>query len=104
MLRNATKSEFIPVCIPEAMAILETSRLLADLGKSGIIAHQIIVNHVMVSEQGDFCQRKKAGQLKYINQIGETFSLFNKVEVPEFTEEIKGLESLKELRSFLFED
>jgi arsenite-transporting ATPase len=104
MLRNATKSEFIPVCIPEAMAILETSRLLADLGKSGIIAHQIIVNHVMVSEQGDFCQRKKAGQLKYLNQIGETFSLFNKVEVPEFTEEIKGLESLKELRSFLFED
>lgn len=104
MLRNTTKSEFIAVCIPEAMAILETGRLLADLGKSEIIAHQIIVNHVMVSEEGGFCQRKKAGQLKYIRQIGETFSLFNKVEVPVFAEEIKGLESLNELRKFLFGD
>ncbi|MDA3817416.1 MAG: ArsA family ATPase [Prolixibacteraceae bacterium] len=103
MLRNATKSEFIPVCIPEAMAILETSRLLADLGKSEIIAHQIIVNHVMVSEDGVFCQQKKIGQLKYIQQIDETFSLFNKVEVPTFAQEIKGLESLNEVRKFLFE-
>lgn len=104
ILRDKTKCEFIPVCIPEAMAIMETGRLLADLGISGIISRQIIVNNVMVSEGCDFCKRRKAGQLKYIQEIGETFNNLNKVEVPVFPEEIKGLEALNHLRICLFGD
>ncbi|MCX6220878.1 MAG: TRC40/GET3/ArsA family transport-energizing ATPase [Bacteroidia bacterium] len=102
ILRDNTKCEFIPVCIPEAMAISETGRLLADLGISGIIPRQIIVNNVMVSDGCDFCKSRKAGQLKYIQQISETFSILNKVEVPVFPEEIKGLGSLNQLRRSLF--
>ncbi len=59
ILRDNTKCEFIPVCILELMAISETGRLLADLGTSGIISRQIIVNNVMVSEGCDFCRRRK---------------------------------------------
>jgi arsenite/tail-anchored protein-transporting ATPase len=104
ILRDNTKCEFIPVCIPEAMAIMETGRLLADLGTSGIIARQIIVNNVMVSEGCDFCKRRKTGQLPYLQEISETFSNLNKVEVPVFAEEIKGLKALHKLKTFLFED
>jgi len=104
ILRDNTKCEFIPVCIPELMAISETGRLLADLGTSGIISRQIIVNNVMVSEGCDFCRRRKAGQLPYLQEISETFSNLNKVEVPMFAEEIKGLEALYQLKNFLFED
>jgi arsenite/tail-anchored protein-transporting ATPase len=104
ILRDNTKCEFIPVCIPEAMAIMETGRLLADLGTSGIIARQIIVNNVMVSEGCDFCRRRKASQLPYLQEISETFSNLNKVEVPMFAEEIKGLEALNQLRMCLFGD
>ncbi|MFA5819232.1 MAG: ArsA family ATPase [Bacteroidales bacterium] len=104
ILRDNTKCEFIPVCIPEAMAISETDRLLLDLSKSGIISRQIIVNNVMVSDGCDFCRRRKAGQLPYLQEISKTFNNLNKVEVPMFAEEIKGLEALYQLKNFLFED
>ncbi len=102
ILRNNTKCEFIPVCIPESMAIMETGRLLSELGRSEINAKQIIVNNVMVSDGCDFCKSRKAGQLPYLNTIGGTFSNLNKVELPMFSEEIKGLEKLHKLKSHLF--
>ena len=104
LLSDNTKCEFIPVCIPEAMAIKETGRLIEDLHTSGIISKQIIVNNIMVSEGCDFCKKRKAAQLPYLHEIGETFSILNKVEVPMFAEEIKGLEALNHLRKYLFED
>ena len=104
LLSDNTKCEFIPVCIPEAMAIKETGRLIEDLHTSGIISKQIIVNNIMVSEGCDFCKKRKAAQLPYLHEIGKTFSILNKVEVPMFAEEIKGLEALNQLRKCLFED
>ncbi len=104
LLQDKAKCNFIPVCIPEAMAISETTRLLADLEDFNIKARQIIINHVMVSEDCSFCMRRKAGQAKYLQQINEIFSELNTVEIPEFAEEIQGLESLKELKYFLFEN
>lgn len=104
LLKDKTRCEFIPVCIPEAMAIQETVRLLADLGKSGIISQQIIVNNVMTSEDCDFCRQRKAGQVPYLHQFNHSFPDFNKVEVPMFATEIKGLEKLRLLKKCLFED
>lgn len=104
LLKDKARCNFIPVCIPEAMAISETTRLLADLENFNIKARQIIVNHVMVSEDCGFCRSRKSGQAKYIEKINETFSELNKVEIPEFAEEIQGLESLQELKIFLFEE
>ncbi len=104
ILRDQTRCEFIPVCIPESMAISETSRLLADLGKSEIVARQIIINNVMTSDGCDFCERRKAGQLKYLQEINKNFSYLNRVEIPVFPEEIKGLDSLNQLRKQLFKD
>jgi arsenite-transporting ATPase len=104
LLQDKDKCDFIPVCIPEAMAISETTRLLDDLEFYNIKARQIIINHVMVSEDCSFCKRKKAGQIKYMDQISEIFNELNEIEVPEFAEEIHGLESLEELRKYLFGD
>jgi len=104
ILKNHDKCEFIPVCIPEAMAILETGRLLLDLGKSEIIVRQIIVNNVMVSDECDFCRRRKEGQLPYIHEIGEKFSQLNMVRIPLFAKEIKGTIALNQLKMCLFED
>ena len=104
LLANSEKCEFIPVCIPEAMAILETGRLLADLETSGIVAHQLIVNNVMTSEDCDFCRTRKEGQLPYLNQLNQAFADFNKVQLPLFAKEIKGLEALNKLKICLFGD
>jgi len=103
-LRDADKCEFIPVCIPEAMAIMETNRLLIELRESEIISKQIIVNNVMTSEGCDFCRSRKSGQQKYLRQIGELFPGFNTVEVPMFENEIKGINTLTFLKKHLFEN
>jgi arsenite-transporting ATPase len=102
ILRDQARCEFIPVCIPEAMAIMETSRLLTELNSSDIIAKQIILNNVMVSDGCEFCRRRKEGQLPYLQEIGTTYHNFNTVKVPVFAEEIKGLVTLQKLKSHLF--
>ena len=99
LLRDNTKCEFIPVCIPELMAISETRRLLAELGTFGINSKQIIVNNIMQSEDCNFCKQRKAAQQKYLLEIDNSFSILNKVDVPMFAEEIKGLQALNKLES-----
>ena len=101
LLMDNRKCEFIPVCIPEAMAILETNRLLADLRGSGIFSKQIIVNNVMTSAGCDFCKKRKAGQVPYLQMINEMFAKLNRVEVPMFATEIKGMDTLMELTTTL---
>ena len=103
LLKDRTKCEFIPVSIPEAMAINETDRLLTDLKVSGIIPRQIIVNNVMVSDGCDFCKKRRAGQLPYLEEISKSFSQLNRVEVPMFPEQIKGLETLTRLKEKLID-
>ena len=103
-LRDSTKCDFIPVCIPELMAISETGRLISDLSELGITTKQMIVNNVMESEGCEFCKKRKAAQLPYIQRIDELFCNMNQVKVPVFTEEIKGLQSLSLLKSCLFEN
>lgn len=103
LLRDGQQSEFIPVCIPELMAINETERLLADLRKYGIVTHQLIVNNVMLSEDGDFCKRKKMSQQEYLNKLNLNFPQHNLVFAPQFPEEVKGKDALKKLQEKLFE-
>ena len=102
ILTDPIKCEFIPVCIPETMAITETKRLIDDLERFNISIRQLIINHVMVSEECGFCRRRAASQAKYICEINEIFSDLTTIEIPEFPEEIQGLESLKNLRKYLF--
>jgi arsenite-transporting ATPase len=102
ILRDQNRCEFIPVCIPEAMVIAETGRLLGELGISGIIPRQMIVNHVLISEDCDFCIRRKAGQSPYLKEIGETYLHLNRTDVPLLAEEIKGLVPLNALKALLF--
>ena len=92
-----------PRLYPRSNGYMETVRLLADLRKSQINARQIIVNNVMVSDDCSFCKRRKAGQVKYIQQISEIFDNLNRAEVPVFAEEIKGKEALERLKRNLFE-
>ena len=104
ILKDRTKCEFIPVCIPEVMAIKETERLLENLGSSEIVPRQIILNNVMVSEGCDFCRERKAGQAPYIQQIATLFPDLDKAEIPVFAREIKGVKALDALTKILFSE
>lgn len=102
LFRNVTQCEFIPVCIPESMAVLETGRLISSLHNSNLSVRQMIVNNVMESEGCSFCKERKIGQQKYLEQISTTYPKLNRVIMPLFANEIKGLEKLNQMRMLLF--
>jgi arsenite-transporting ATPase len=102
LLHDANICEFIAVTIPEDMAVLETARLISNLGKYEIKVKQMIINNVVQSDGCEFCREKRKGQDRYINLIGERFSRLKTTIIPSFPNEIKGLKALADLKQQLF--
>jgi len=103
LFRDVTQCEFIPVCIPESMAVSETGRLISMLRDSNLSVRQIIVNNVMESEGCSFCKERKNAQQKYLEQISSTYPDLKRVIVPLFAYEIQGMERLDQMRMSLFD-
>ncbi|MEI6456072.1 MAG: ArsA family ATPase [bacterium] len=102
LLSDGNQCEFIPVCIPESMAILETGRLLSSLMDYKLSVRQMIINDVMESDGCPFCRERKSAQQKYLDQIRITYPQLNQVLVPLLPDEIKGQQKLEQLRKLLF--
>jgi len=102
LLRDQNRCEFIAVTIPEDMAILETARLISNLGKYGIKVRQIVINNVVESDGCEFCREKRKEQDKYINLIRGKFNGLKTTIVPSCPHEIKGLKALADFKNQLF--
>jgi arsenite/tail-anchored protein-transporting ATPase len=101
LFSDNSKCEFIPVSIPEAMAVAETERLINNLKRFKIEVKQLIVNNVMTSEGCDFCKERKQGQQKHLDSLKNSYPNFNLVFVPLFSKEISGIKNLEKLRKHL---
>ncbi len=103
-LSDPTKTSFVIVMIPEAMAIYETERLLSTLYEYEIPVDHIIINMVYPDiPDCVFCRSRKVMQDKYLKEIHSLYSDFNITKVPLFNDEIRGVTKLKELAGVLFE-
>lgn len=102
LFHDETRCQFIPVCIPESMAVEETGRLISGLMAFALPVRQMIVNNVMLSEGCSFCQDRKSSQRKYLIQISDLHANLNRVMIPLFSSEIKGPEKLHQMRYALF--
>lgn len=96
LLTNAEEAEFVPVLIPEPMAIAETEDLLQALSQRQIAVRNIIVNRVHDDRDCEFCSPKAAEQKEAIAGIREKFSGYNPIEMPLFPHEIQGERRLLE--------
>ena len=104
LMTDPARCEFIPVCIPEDMAISETLRLIAELAEHRIAVKQLIMNNVMESDGSEFCRLRRKSQEKYLLRAGELFKGVAVSQVPQFSEEVKGLDGLKKLKQALFNE
>jgi arsenite-transporting ATPase len=84
------------------MAILETERLINNLGKHGIKVKQLVINNVLRSSGCKFCREKRKEQDKYINQIRMRFNGLKTTIIPSQPREIKGIEALTSLKEQMF--
>jgi arsenite-transporting ATPase len=101
-LTDPTRTSFVIVMIPEAMAVSETERLLQTLYEYQIPSNHIIVNMVFPDiPECNFCKARKTMQTKYLAQIQDIYDDFTITEVPLFSEEIQGIPALTHLSHLL---
>lgn len=83
--RDADKTTFIAVMIPEFLSLYETERLAIELAKFEIDIHNIVVNQVCFPEPENPCRKctaRRKMQDKYITQIKEIYDDFHIVINP----------------------
>ena len=105
LLTNREQTEFVPVLIPEVMAIEETEDLLRALKDKQIRVNSMVINRVRSSNGGcPFCTSKADDQAKSIKEIENTFGVYNLIKTPLFPYEIQGIKSLEKYADILLEE
>lgn len=101
--KNPELTTFVPVMIPEFLSLYETERLIQELNKNEMDVINIIVNQILFSK-GDncmLCTTRSKMQNKYITQVDTLYSDYHVVKLPLLTNEVRGVEALKEFSKFL---
>ena len=101
MLSDRETTRFVPVMIPEPMSIYETERLIGSLEKNGIPVKEIIVNHVAESEGCAFCRSRREDQEMPMKEIENRFSAYERIRIPVFPHEIRGIGGLSTIAECL---
>jgi arsenite-transporting ATPase len=99
-LRNDVN--FTMVTIPEALAVEQLEGVFSELSGHGLSAKQIIINNVVRTEESEFLKTKARQQQQYLKHIYDKYSHLKIVEIPMFSEEIKGMQKLREVGKILF--
>ncbi|MHA1594462.1 MAG: ArsA family ATPase [Candidatus Baldrarchaeia archaeon] len=104
-LSDLKKTRFVPVMIPEMMAIYETERLLRSLYEYEIPVTHVIVNmiHPKVPDCS-FCRSRYEMQRRNLEKIVKYYDDFSIVYLPLFPNEVRGLEQLRKVARYLFEE
>ena len=95
LLSDGKTTEFIPVTIPEAMSIEETSRLLDALTRFPVRTRTMIVNRVMPPSECPFCAARREGQRGHLEEIERRFPAWEKLWVPLLPQEVRGKQALR---------
>ena len=105
--KDAEKTTFIAVCIPEFLSVYETERLVESLFKENIDIRNVVVNQVLMCENPDKCKMCRSRikmQKKYLEKIEEMFEDFHIIKVPLQKNEIRGPKNIENFCNFLIEN
>ena len=96
---------FVIVTIAEALAVEQLDGILEEMGRYGFRADQLVINNVIKEIGGSsFLQERADQQRGYIERLYQKYSGIRIVEVPLFSQEVKGLDRLRKVGEYLFAD
>jgi arsenite-transporting ATPase len=99
-------SAFNLVLLPERLPIEETARAIGDLSNFGIKVPALIVNEVIpidVLKGNWFLEKRRATQEKYFQEIADRFNGILRKEVPLFETDVYGIQNLRKVAKYLYE-
>jgi arsenite/tail-anchored protein-transporting ATPase len=93
---------YVLVLIPEALAVHQVDRILAELRPSQISVRDLIINGVVMDPDSDFLRRRAKQQQPYMDLLGKNHGDIRIRHIPLFAEEVKGLSRIEQVRQALF--
>lgn len=93
---------YVLVLIPEALAVHQADRILAELASAGLVVRELIINGVVTDPQPGFLSRRAREQQPYLELIQKRYGNLRMHRVPLFAEEVKGLSRIEKVRRALF--
>jgi len=104
MMKNEDETTFAFVMYPEKTPIVEAFRASKELETVGIKTQLVVANLVIPEEQAitPFFKNRQKMQVKYLDEIDDTFTDAQLLTVPMFDKEIKGLDNLQKISNIVF--
>jgi len=97
VLTDPELANFTLVCIPEQMAVAETTRAAEALDEYGITVNGVIVNRVTPDFDHPFIQSRRETEQSYLEDLKQLFGGLPVAEIPLSESDVHGLESLHSL-------
>ncbi|MDP2439369.1 MAG: TRC40/GET3/ArsA family transport-energizing ATPase [archaeon] len=101
--KNPDLTTFVCVMIPEFLSLYETERMIQELTRFDIDAHNIVINQVVIPSPGSssaapcqLCTARQKMQGKYIAQAKELYVDFHILLLPLLHQEVRGVPALSE--------
>ena len=96
--------DFVIVTIPEALAIEQLDGIFAEFGKHQLKIGRLVINNVIKDTSAEFLLTKSKQQREYIDILQRRYPNLDKMELPMFPREIKGIDRLQDIRKNLFSE
>jgi arsenite-transporting ATPase len=101
-IRDPNATKYVIVTIAEALGVKLTARIVEDFSGNSLNVENIIINHVVKSEDCDFHRQRRKMQQHYIDSMSHQYKGINLVTLYLSPYEVKGLTRIADVSGALF--